>query len=401
MFTVLAPLALASLLACPPTDPSGTPQERSGEVLLGAVADGAAPAPAAKRGGRPIDLCICLDTSGSMNGLIDAARSRLWDIVNDLALAKPTPRLRVALLSYGNTGHPAEKGWVKVETDFTDDLDLVSKALFALTTNGGEEYVGRVLDTAAKELTWTPSATGGATNEQPLQIVMVAGNESADQDRTVSFRDACRALIARGIVVNPIYCGPPDDDVAPGWREVATLSDGHFAAIDQSVGALAISTPFDDDLARLSAAINTTYLPYGDHGAWAAENQTLQDSNAAMLNSATAAQRCVSKGGELYSNERWDLVDACKQADFKLESVKAEDLPESMRIMTPEQCKAHVAAMGAKRDELKRQIADLGQKRQAFADAESSKSAEAGRKTFGAAMREALRAQAAARGFGW
>src|SRR4029450_13172878 len=108
------------------------------------------------RAQRVVDLAICLDTSGSMQGLINAARVKLWEIVNDLALAKPTPKLRVALLTYGNDGHKAENGWVNIHIPFTEDLDAVSKQLFALTTNGGTELVGRVLKAAGEQLQWTP-----------------------------------------------------------------------------------------------------------------------------------------------------------------------------------------------------------------------------------------------------
>ena len=38
-------------------------------------------------------------------------------------------------------------------------------------------------------------------------------------------------------------------------------------------------------------------------------NQTLQDSNAASINTAVAAQRCVTKGGDLYWNGGWDLAE--------------------------------------------------------------------------------------------
>src|SRR5258705_2711251 len=97
---------------------------------------------------RAVHLAICLDTSGSMDGLIDEARQKIWSIVNDLALATPTPRLRIALLTYGNDGHDAERGWVAVDAPFTEDLDTVSAQLFALKTNGGTELVARVLDAA-------------------------------------------------------------------------------------------------------------------------------------------------------------------------------------------------------------------------------------------------------------
>ncbi len=75
---------------------------------------------------RHVDLAICLDTSGSMRGLLDSARQSIWAIVNDLALAKPAPRLRIALLTFGNDGHSKANGWVRVDTGFTGDLDLVS-----------------------------------------------------------------------------------------------------------------------------------------------------------------------------------------------------------------------------------------------------------------------------------
>lgn len=339
-----------------------------------------------------IELAICLDTSGSMQGLLDAARARIWDIVNDLATAQPTPKLRVALLTFGNNGNAEEDGWVKVEAEFTEDLDLVSDRLFALSTNGGEEYVGRVLDTATRRLAWTPG-------DAAMKLVVVAGNESADQDQTISFRDASRRLIGAGVMVNSIYCGPPEDGLAPAWREVATLADGHFAAIDQSHGAFAIETPYDDELVNLSSAINATYLPFGQSGAWSAENQVRQDQNAQGLNTATAAQRCVTKGGGLYCNSSWDLVDASGAESFKLEEVAEEDLPEVMRPMTMEERKAHVEAMRTRRAEIQEQIAALGLKRQAYVEAEQERLArESGTETFGMAMRKAIRAQAAAHG---
>ena len=341
---------------------------------------------------RVVDLAICLDTSGSMEGLINAARIKLWEIVNDLALAKPTPKLRVALLTYGNDGHKAENGWVNIDIPFTEDLDAVSKQLFALTTNGGTELVGRVLKAAGEQLQWTPG-------DDTLKLIVVAGNESADQDTQFSFRDVCKSDIAKGIMINSIYCGNVADDIAPAWKEVSTLADGQFAAIDQNNGTITVATPYDDELVTLSAAINTTYVGYGQVWRDAKANQTVQDENAASLGAAVAAQRCSTKGGEMYRNEQWDLVDACKQANFKIEDVKTEDLPENMRSMTLEQKKAHVAEMTQKRSEMQTKIADLGAKRQAYVEAEMKKMADAGDKSFDAAIRKAIRAQAVSKGF--
>lgn len=369
--------------ACPPETIDPQAQTSTPLVALGEVSTPQA---------RVIDLAICLDTSGSMEKLIDAARIKLWDIVNDLALAKPTPALRVALLTYGNNGHVEENGWVNIDTPFTDDLDLVSKKLFAMTTNGGTELVGRVVHAAAEQLQWSDSADA-------LKIIIVAGNESADQDQQMPFRDVCRSTIAKGIMVNSIYCGNAADGIAPGWKEVATLADGHFAAIDHENGTIVISTPFDDELATLSASLNTTYIPFGAEGREFAQNQVLQDANAEKLGAAVAAQRCVTKSGVMYRNGQWDLVDACKEATFKLDDVKNEELPEAMKTMTIEQRRDYVKQMDTKRAEIQTKVSDLTTKRQQFVEAEMKKAAETGDKSFDAAIRNAVRQQAASKGF--
>ena len=62
-----------------------------------------------------VDLVLCLDASNSMDGLIASAKLKLWAIVSEMAKARPAPELRVALLSYGNTGYDAARGWVRVD----------------------------------------------------------------------------------------------------------------------------------------------------------------------------------------------------------------------------------------------------------------------------------------------
>lgn len=338
-----------------------------------------------------IELAICLDTSGSMDGLIDAAKQKLWAIVNDLALAEPTPRLRVALLTYGNDGHDPERGWVAVETGFTEDLDLVSQKLFALTTNGGTELVGRVLH-YADGLDWHPSGNA-------LELVIVAGNESAEQDTEMPFPEVCKQLITKGVMVNAIYCGPIEDEIAPAWKQVALLADGQFAAIDHDEGTVVIETPFDEPLAELSASINTTYLPYGRQGATALANQAAQDANAANLNGAAAAQRCSTKGGSLYQCGHWDLVDATRDEAFDLDTLATEDLPESMRGMTREAQRAHIEMMRDRRAGIQARIAEVSRKREAFVQEAMKQQAIDDSGAFDNAVRGAVRSQAVSRGF--
>ncbi|MHC4202038.1 MAG: VWA domain-containing protein, partial [Planctomycetota bacterium] len=222
---------------------------------------------------RRIDLAICLDTSGSMSGLINSARGKLWQIVSELASAKPSPHLRVALLTYGTPSYGSASGWVRVNLDLTDDLDRVYQELFALRTKGGTEYVARVTRRAVDSLSWDRAT-------DTYRVIFVAGNESAYQDPEFRNEDVCRSAITRDIVVNAIYCGGAGHSDADGYRRTAQLAEGRYASIDQNRGTVTVSTPYDDDLTRLGAELNTTYVAYGSRGRKAAENQREQDSNA-------------------------------------------------------------------------------------------------------------------------
>jgi hypothetical protein len=335
---------------------------------------------------RTVDLAICLDTSGSMTGLIHAARTRIWSIVNELALAKPSPRLRVALLAYGTPGYGAESGYVSVLTDFTEDLDAVSGKLFALTTGGGHEYVGRAIRRALS-LAWSEG--------DGLKLVVVAGNESADQDREAPFRDQCAAAIARGIMVNAIYCGGAGDPDAEGYREVARLADGRYAAIDQNRN-VDLASPLDAEIAALNSALNGTYLPLASGGAAGRASQEAADGDAAKA--GALAQRAQAKCQAQYWN-RWCLVDLLDRGSVKLEEIAEKDLPEALRGKSRDEQLRIVEDKRAERRKLQERILGLSRKRADWVAEEMRRQAISDEGSFDAAMRRSIRAQAAARGF--
>jgi hypothetical protein len=352
---------------------------------------GSAPVVAPMKASRAIDLVICLDVSGSMNGLIDSARQNLWSIVNDMATLQPQPKLRVALLAYGNPQYGAESGFVSIRTPLSSDLDLVSQELFGLKTNGGDEFVGRVVKRALDDLEWS-------SDPLALKLIFVAGNESATQDPVVNAMTMASAAISKAVLVNTIYCGARGNEEAEAWRQVAKLADGKFAAIEQDK-VTAIKTPFDKELSDLSSQLNSTYLAYGGNRQHWAANQVVQDENATNISSAVAATRCLTKGGSLYLNVANDLCDASKTKDFNLADVKVEDLPEVMQKMTMDQRKAHIAAMQKKRTEIQKQIAGIGKKRSAYVSAERKKQNGEDEKAFEEVVLESVRAQAESRGF--
>jgi hypothetical protein len=339
---------------------------------------------------KPIDLVVCLDTSGSMQGLINAARQKIWEVVSHMATAKPTPTLRVALLTYGSPGHD-EAGHVVLQTPLTLDLDLVSERLFALSTNGGEEYVGRVVHTALEKLSWSA--------DDALKMIFVAGNESADQDQQVPFRQVVQRAARAGIRVNSIYCGNPDDEIAPGWREIATLGKGRFATIEKDTGTVAVATPFDRELSDLSGRLNTTYLGYGAKAEEGRLRQSAQDSNAGGVGAPAAAERAAAKASGLYSNSAWDLVDKSGEKDFDLGKIEAKDLPEEMQKLSLDERRAYLEKKKAERADLQRRIHDLNAKRVEFVKSEMAKKGLDDSKALDRALRDAITEQAAEKGF--
>lgn len=342
-----------------------------------------------------VQMAILLDTSGSMNGLINQARTQLWNIVNEFATTTRNgirPKLELALYQYGSGRLSKEDGYIRQILPFTDNLDQVSEELFKLTTGGSREYCGMVIDRAANELKWS-----GSGND--LKIIYIAGNEHFTQG-PVDYRKACRTAISRGVIVNTVHCGPRARGIAGKWADGAMLADGSFTSIDHNARTT-IAAPQDKELIRLSAEVNKTYIPFGNakNRSDSKKRQTLQDMNAAKVSSSAAATRAVTKGNFLYNNASWDLCDACKQGKVNLKDIKEEDLPENMRKMTHAQREAHVQAMQKKRGELQKRVAELGKAREKYVAAEMKKIETKGAKVLGQVIIESARAQAAKKGF--
>jgi hypothetical protein len=343
-----------------------------------------------------------------MNGLVDSAKLKLWDVVNELARLKPTPNLRVGLYSYGHTSYPAANGWVRKDMDLTTDLDDVYKALNALTINGGTEYVARVTKAALTEQKWSTDPTA-------LKIIFVCGNEPADQDKQVSLDEAAALAKKDGVVVNTIYCKWGHDNEIAGWAGFSEKCGGRHLNIDQNraVRTVTVKTEFDDQILKLGDELNKTYVAYGKDGKDRAANQVAQDQNALKAapggagapgapaaGAAAALARTETKANALYRNSTWDLVDRMKEKDFDLSKVKEEDLPDELKKLKPEERLGYLKKKADERASIQKQINDLSAKRQKQIEAEIAKQPKSeADKALDEAVRGIVRDQAKAKGF--
>lgn len=367
--------------------------------MLGAIphanAGGAAcdPVATATDQRRPIDLVICLDTSDSMSDLIDSARARLWDIVNSLATARPTPDLRVGLITYGSPSRShASEGWVVLQSGLTSDLDRVYAKMMEFRTDGGDEFVGWALNDAVARMSWS-------SDPKALKLIFVAGNESADQARDVfDFRSVANVARNRGIIINSIYAGDRNAGMAERWQEVASCGGGTYSAIDMRCGTVQIEAPQDKILLELNMKLNATYVPVGAAGREGALRQKEQDANAERLGRQSAASRVATKGSALYKNSEWDLIDAIAKGEKKVSDVKDADLPAPMQAMEPAAREEYVGKMQKERAQLQAQIAELSKQRDEFVRQRRANSA-GGKVALDDAMLAAIRDQAQQQGF--
>lgn len=308
-----------------------------------------------------IKVALLLDTSNSMDGLIDQAKAQLWKIVNELSYAKcdsESPDIKIALYEYGNDNLSADEGYLRQVIGFSDDLDEISKSLFSLTTNGGNEFCGKVIKTALDQLNW-------GDNKDDLKLIFIAGNEPYTQGR-VSYKDASKLAQQNDVTVNTIFCGDYYQGISTYWKDGADLTHGNYMAINHNQATVHIASPYDDKILELNEKLNKTYVAYGKKGKEKMEMQAELDTNAREYHKANAVSRTVSKSSRLYKNSSWDLVDAEKEENFSYDDLKPSQLPEELKDKSKTEIKSYIENKRKEREKLQQEIAELNIKRRLF-----------------------------------
>jgi len=341
---------------------------------------------------RYIKVALLLDTSNSMDGLIDQAKAQLWEIINELSYAKcknEHPSLQIALYEYGNDRLTEKSGYTRKIIGFTTDLDEISKELFSLTTNGGSEFCGIVIKSSLDNLDWGNDA-------DDLKMIFIAGNEPFDQG-PLDYKDATLQAKEKDVVVNTIFCGKYEHGINTQWKDGAKLAYGDYMAIDQNKETVHIASPYDDIILQLNIKLNNTYIPYGSQGRYKAETQREQDDNAAGYSKANAVNRTVSKSSHLYTNSTWDLVDAEEKKGFRYQDLEKNDLPENLKDKSVSEIKAIVSQQRQKRNEIQEAIAENNLKRRVYIQSKENSNTD----NLENAMVRALKKQAEKKDFSW
>lgn len=349
-------------------------------------------APPAQTAAPRIEVVFALDTTGSMSGLLQGAKDKIWSIASSMAQAEPAPEIRMGLVAYRDRGD----AYVTRHVDLSTDLDSVYAELMELRAEGGgdhHEAVNQALNEAVEQMSW--SADGDV-----YRVVFLVGDAPPHMDYAgeAQYPQILERANARGIVVNAIQCGTHGVTTRT-WRHIANLSQGEFLQVEQNGSAIAVATPFDEKLASLSSALDETRVFFGDEETMA----RLEKKDAATSKLKAAAPTAVlarraafnaSASGAANLAGKDDLVAAVEAGRVDLDSVEADMLPAPLRAMDAEARKRYVTEQSAARAALKSEISELAEARDAFIARELE--AEGGdAASFGARIYDTVRRQAA------
>lgn len=367
------------------------PQAATTPVVI--PAPSVAPVPAKR-----IEVVFALDTTGSMSGLIQTAKDKIWSIANSMASAQPAPEIAIGLVAYRDRGDD----YVTQVFDLNTDLDAIYAQLIDFKANGGgdgPESVNKALDDALHEMTWSQDS-------DTYKTVFLVGDAPAHMDyqNERQYPELARLAAKRGIVINTIRCGNAQN-TQQQWQQIAAATNGNFFSVDQNGGALAIATPYDQKMAELSASLDATRLGYGSR-----EDRLRQERKSVATSKlhaeapvAALARRGafnLSASGDTNLYDSKDLVADVSSGKVDLATIDDDELPEALRALPAAERTEQVAVTSAKRKALKEEMVQIAKQRDDYLADQAAAAPEA-EASLDYQLFEAVKSQAADKGLAY
>jgi Mg-chelatase subunit ChlD len=341
-----------------------------------------------------IEVCFVLDTTGSMGGLIEGAKQKIWSIANEMISAHPTPELKLGLIGYRDRGDE----YVVKSFSLTDDIDAIYGHLREFQAGGGgdtPESVNEALAEAIHKMPWS-------RDNKVLKIIFLVGDAPPHMDypNSPKYPDLCREAAKKDLIINTIQCGAMAE-TKPIWQEIAKLSEGSYVGISQSGNVAVISTPMDKELSRLNERIGATLIPYGDRQLQAEVHAKYAAAKSAPVSAMADRLTYNSKTGRAVQG-RGELVDALNDKTLELEEIDQKQLPAELQKLDGDELQKRIAKARDERTDLQKRIVEVSKKREAYLQSENKRLAAEGKgDAFDQKVTETLHAQAAKKGISY
>ncbi|MCB1902988.1 MAG: VWA domain-containing protein [Gammaproteobacteria bacterium] len=313
-----------------------------------------------------VDVVFVLDTTGSMGGMIEAAKEKIWSIASNMASAQPAPEIRIGLVAFRDRGD----AYVTQLRDLSSDMDSMYATLMDYQADGGgdgPESVNKALDDALNQMSWS-------REQDTYKVIFLVGDAPPHMDypNERQFPEIVAEAKARQIVVNTVQCGQ-DSSARKSWMTIAQLGAGEYFQVDQAGSALALATPFDKKIAALSKKLDDTRLYYGTEKQ--KEKQQLKLAAAEKLHAgstveslARRAEYNLSKSGEANFLGENELVDDIASGRIELDSIERKSLPAAMQAMAPAEQQRLIEEKAEQRKMLRQEIEALSRDRSDYLD---------------------------------
>ena len=341
-----------------------------------------------------IEVCFVLDTTGSMGGLIEGAKQKIWSIANEMISAQPRPELKLGLIGYRDRGDE----YVVKSFSLTDDIDAIYGHLREFQAGGGgdtPESVNEALAEAIHKMPWS-------SDSKVLKIIFLVGDAPPHMDypNGPKYPDLCREAAKKDLIINTIQCGEMAE-TKPIWQEIAKLSEGSYVGISQSGNVAVISTPMDKELSRLNERIGVTLIPYGDSKQQAEVHAKYAVAASAPVSAMADRLSYNSKTGKAVQGHG-ELVDALNDKTVKLDEIDQKQLPAELQKLDRSELQKRIAKARDERADLQKQIKEVSKKREAYIQSESKRLADEGKgDAFDQKVTDTLHAQAAKKGISY
>ncbi len=311
-----------------------------------------------------IEVVFALDTRGSMGGMIQAAKEKIWSIATTLASAEPAPEISIGLVAYRDQGDT----YLTKVIDLSSDLDSVFAQLMQFQAQGGgdtPEAVNQALSDAISKISWS-------SGQQAYQVVFLVGDAPAhsNEQNVVSFGASLKQASKRGILVNTIQCGDMPA-TRQHWQQIASLGGGDYLKVHQNGSAIASHTPFDEQLTALSKALDATRVFY-DSKEVRQKFEEKTKLSAALHERASAA--ALTKRAEYNSTGSGvknllgesELLRDIAEGKVDISRLSEDLLPEPVATLSAAEKEAFVQEQIAKREQIQGEIKTLAQQRRTY-----------------------------------
>lgn len=321
----------------------------------------AVPSPLLEGPKSDVQIALLLDTSSSMDGLIEQARVQLWEIVGELQTdEKDQDRtVTVALYQYGNSRLQPGTDFIERLSELTPELDAVSVRLHSLSTSGGKEYAPLAISRAVNELAWSDE-------DDVEKIIVIAGNEGFSQG-SMNADTAMTEASNKGIKVITIFCanGGATSTGLASWNRAAQLAGTKLETIDPDKVVAKIETPYDAKIVEKYQELEKTRLTYGD-ASFRQQSYTYEVESATYAQRKSVALQADRAVTQARQNRKGDLLRAYGDEGVSLETMDQGSLPTELQGLSREQQDKEIRARQARRAKLETELKDLSKQREGY-----------------------------------